>query len=55
MGRNLGFTRAELLVVICTMASLMAIPMPVPGRVREKGRTIDLWGNLKQNGIALRM
>jgi len=48
-----GFTLIELLVVIAVIALLMAILLPVLGRVRKQARTVVCQSNLRQWGIAL--
>lgn len=50
-----GFTLIELLVVIAIISLLMAILLPVLGKVRDQGRTIACRSNLKQYGIGLRL
>jgi len=47
-----GFTLLELLVVIVIIALLLAILLPVFGRVREQGRRALCISNLRQHGIA---
>jgi len=47
-----GFTLLELLVVIVIIALLLAILLPVFGRVREQGRRAQCISNLRQHGIA---
>jgi prepilin-type N-terminal cleavage/methylation domain-containing protein/prepilin-type processing-associated H-X9-DG protein len=48
-----GFTLIELLVVIAIMALLMAILLPVLGRVREQARAVACRSNVKQWGTIL--
>jgi prepilin-type N-terminal cleavage/methylation domain-containing protein len=48
-----GFTLIELLVVISVIAVLMAILMPVLGRVRKQARAIACQANLRQWGMAM--
>ncbi|RYE40569.1 MAG: DUF1559 domain-containing protein [Sphingobacteriales bacterium] len=47
-----GFTMTEILVVIGTMAILSAISFSVFTRIREKGRSAQCQGNLKQIALA---
>jgi len=49
-----GFTLIELLVVISVMTLLMALLLPVLGRVRRQGRALACRSNLRQWGLALR-
>jgi len=50
-----GFTLIELLVVIAVIALLMAILLPVLGRVREHARAVVCRSNLRQWGQILAM
>ena len=55
MNKRKGFTLIELLVVIAIIAMLMAIMMPVLGRVKEQAKNLLCRTNLRQYGIAERM
>ena len=48
-----GFTLIELLVVIAVMTLLMALLLPVLGRVRRQGRALACRSNLRQWGLSL--
>lgn len=50
-----GFSLPELLVVITTISTLMAIMLPSLGRAREQARRIACASNLKQLGFGLKM
>jgi len=50
-----GFTLVELLVVISVVALLMAVLLPVLGRVRKQGKALFCQANLRQWGMALRV
>jgi len=50
-----GFTLIELLVVIAVIALLMAILLPVLGRVRSQARAVVCQSNLRQWGVVLSM
>ena len=47
-----GFTLIELLVVVSTMALLMAVLLPVLGRVRKQAKSVVCQSNLRQWGVA---
>lgn len=48
-----AWTLAELLITIAVLAVLMAILLPVMGRVREKARTVECMTNLRSYGTAV--
>jgi len=50
-----AFTLIELLVTIALIALLAALMLPALARARDKGRTVECAGNLRQWGLALRM
>jgi len=50
-----GFTLIELLVVIAVIALLMAILLPVLGRVRSQARAVVCQSNLRQWGVVFSM
>ncbi len=53
MRRRGGFSLVELLVVLAVMGILLALIVPVVGKVREKGRTAACLAKLRQLGVAL--
>lgn len=53
--RQTGFTLLEILVVIAIIALLMAILVPVLGKVQDQARTVICRMNLRQLGLAMRM
>ncbi|HEX8234646.1 MAG TPA: prepilin-type N-terminal cleavage/methylation domain-containing protein [Abditibacteriaceae bacterium] len=50
-----GFTLIEVLIVVCVIAILCAILLPVMSRVRDTAKTTVCASNLRQIGIALEM
>jgi len=50
-----GFSLPELLVVMTTITTLMAILLPSFGRAREQARRIACASNLRQSGFGLKM
>ncbi len=50
-----GFSLPELLVVMTTLTTLMAILLPSFGRAREQARRAACASNLRQSGLALKM
>lgn len=50
-----GFSLAELLVVITTISTLLAIMLPSLGRAREQARRVVCASNLRQLGFSLKM
>jgi prepilin-type N-terminal cleavage/methylation domain-containing protein/prepilin-type processing-associated H-X9-DG protein len=53
--RRRAFTLAELLVVIGVIAVLVALLLPVLGRVREQAQRVACLSNLRQLGMAMMM
>jgi len=53
--RQKGFTLVELLVVIAVIALLMAVLLPVLGRVRKQAKSVVCRSNLRQWGMAYSM
>jgi competence protein ComGC len=50
-----GFSLAEMLVVMASAATLMAIFLPSLGKSREQARRIACASNLRQSGLGLKM
>jgi len=50
-----GFSLSELLVVMATISTLMAIMLPSLGRAREQARRVTCASNLRQLGFGLQM
>jgi len=50
-----GFSLGELLVVMTTISTLMAIMLPSLGRAREQARRLACASNLRQLGLGLKM
>ncbi|MBW1790717.1 MAG: DUF1559 domain-containing protein [Deltaproteobacteria bacterium] len=50
-----GFSLPELLVVMTTISTLMAIMLPSLGRAREQARKVACASNLRQLGFGLKM
>ncbi len=50
-----GFSLVELLVVITTISTLLAIMLPSLGRAREQSRRVVCASNLRQLGFSLKM
>jgi len=50
-----GFSLPELLVVMTTITTLMAILLPSFGRAKEQARRITCANNLRQSGFGLKM
>ncbi len=55
MGKRLGFTLVEILVVLAIIALLVALIFPVLSAAREKGRSTKCMSNLRQLGKAFFM
>ncbi len=53
--QRVGFSLPELLVVMTTISTLMAILLPSLGRAREQARRVACASNLRQLGFGLRM
>ena len=53
--KHSAFTLIELLVVISVIAVLMAVLLPVLGRVRKQAKAVVCQANLRQWGMALRV
>ena len=54
-GLSAGFSLPELLVVMTTISTLMAIMLPSMGRAREQARRVACASNLRQLGFGLKM
>ncbi len=50
-----GFTLIELLAVITILSMLVALLVPVTGRILESSRTVKCLSNLKQMGVAIEL